>query len=184
MSEENAAQVTEQQVKQALDGAWDEASTAIKFYVDYRAKYNLPFSPEMWHDDYALGFRDGIGFIHFDRLNPGMHGAFEVRQQWLLMVTQNDIDLQDRWLSIIAEGKGYVGRGQEGVQAALILESWRLKREITPGALNYISRHEVEYKEKFPNATQFNMDHWLIMSHFIMPLIMADKQVHPLLERR
>ncbi|MGO4618560.1 hypothetical protein AB4Z34_01600 [Ensifer sp. 2YAB10] len=178
-----ATQATpDQQVEKALDRVWDDASTAIKFYVDFRTKYNLPPSPEMWRDDFALGFLDGIGFIHFSALNPGIPGALEALHSWNLMVIRNDVALQDAWLSIVGEAKGHNGRGKDGFLSALILESWRLKREITPGALDYLARHEAEYKEQHPDATQFNMDHWLIMSRFVMPLIMADKEVHPLLK--
>lgn len=138
----------------------------------------------MWFDDYALGFRAGIGHIHFSLLNAEVPDVENALHSWKLMVVGDDAALNNRWLSVIGSEGGYTARGEGGVQAALILESWQLKRELSTGALAYIARHQADYREQFPDATQFKMDHWLLMSLFVLPLIMDDKEVHPLLLAR
>lgn len=166
-------------VDDLVSKAWSEASAAMLFYLDYRDKYNLPFTPERWRDDFALGFRDGICQIHFSIFNKISN--FDVALHWRQKVIFNDDYLEEIWLKVIADNGGYTERGTSGFQAARILETWRLKKENVEGGLDYISQFEKEYRDEHPDASQFNVDHWLIMSHFVIPLISADKVIHPYL---
>lgn len=159
--------------------AWDDASTAMLFYMDYREKYNLPFTPARWRDDFALGFRDGIGQIHFAILNNVPDG--DIMFQWRQAVIANDTVLEEAWLRAISDNGDYTERGVSSFQAARILETWRLKKDNVEGGLDYIEQHEREYRMKFPDATQFQVDHQLIMSYLVIPLILADKIIHPYL---
>ena len=159
--------------------AWDDASTAMLFYMNYREKYNLPFTPERWRDDFALGFRDGLGQIHFTILNNVP--SCDIMFQWRKAVIWDDANLEEAWLKAIADNGDYTERGLLGFQAARIMETWRLKKENVEGGFDYIIHHEKEYRKQFSDATQFQVDHQFIMSHFVIPLILADKVNHPYL---
>ncbi|MBA1343974.1 hypothetical protein [Rhizobium sp. WYCCWR 11146] len=162
--------------------AWREAVDAVELYVSYREKYNLPYSPAMWCDDYALGFLDGISGIHFQIRRPQLPYSPGVFAAWKIAVVGNDSELHRKWGEVISENGEHTARGERGVQAALILESWRLGETLAPGTTKFVMDHEAEYKAKYPDATQFQMDHWLVMSEFVLPLIDAERQIHPLIK--
>ncbi|RVK16942.1 hypothetical protein [Sinorhizobium meliloti] len=164
----------------SVEKAWQDASAAMTFYLDFRETYNVPFTPERWRDDFALGFRDGICLLHFQVLND-IPKESDAMFLWNMMVIKNDEALQEAWMKTITDNGGYTERAESGMQAAMILESWRLKRECIRGGLEYVAREEREYRERHPDATQFNIEHWLILSHFVLPLIDASKGIHPYL---
>lgn len=164
----------------SAEKAWQEASAAIVFYLDFRETYNVPFTPERWRDDFALGFRDGICHLHFQLLNNVPKDSDETFR-WKMAVTRNDEALEEAWMKAVIDNGGYTERGESGMRTALILESWRLKRESIRGGLEYVAQEERKYRESHPDATQFNIDHWLILSQFVIPLIDADKVIHPYL---
>lgn len=161
--------------------AWESASSAMIFYMDYREKYNLPFTSRRWRDDFALGFRDGICQLHFTIINnANIPNLADLSLRWKQEVVGNDETIDEAWARVLFED-GYTERGDLGFETALLLESWRLNRDFIKGGLEYISNHKIEYINKYPDATKFNIDHDLVMTHFVVPLIWSEKIIHPYL---
>lgn len=158
-----------------LDGAWQDANTAMNFYIGYRTRYNLPYSTEMWADDFSLGFRDAIAHVHFSMRTPNI--PREMMFRWVEEAFPDDNGLAHTWLSLIGEGRSE--RAQHGMACGFILESWRIGQEFSSGALVYIAEQEKSYLDQYPDASKFQSNHWLILSHFVLPLLEEGRYVHP-----
>lgn len=165
-----------------IESAWRDASIAMNFYIEFRQKYNLPYSHLMWNDEYALGFCYAVGYVHFSKRYSLLPEFLTELSSWMTSRTGNDSELTRKWFAVLADKNYESGRALRGIKAAILLETWRLKTEFIDGAMEYIVEHERKYKRDFPDSTQFHMDHWLLMDNFVLPLIEMDKIIHPIIE--
>lgn len=165
----------------ASELAWRASTTVLDGYLQFLSGLDLPAAPDLWRDDFMIGLRDGVGRAHFSFGEMKPYSGLiptDAEERWRKHVVKGaQLPTEPREGNTLGLGS-HSDRYNKGFMAAMVLQSWHMKRELLPGIRDLVNEYDQqvrdEIRDEIPDPPldmlRDEIGYRLIMAQLVEPL--------------